>query len=184
MSTRSLRSSGGWPIRCCSRMACSSIATSSRTGWARTCGWRIGTSHQALLPHFPSLGFLSRQAPERPLQPSGCGARARLHVAGCHIPSWSSALVGWYARHGDFRGRPMYRQCDREGRGGSLVIFFCSEGQGSKWAGWCLGPEHRWECWARHEDTNALTPPQRGWRLPENGPVDETLVLSFELCSG
>jgi len=139
---------------------------------------------EALLPHFPSLGFLARQAPERPLQPNGCGARARLHVAGCHIPSWSSALVGWYALHGDFRGRPMYRQCDREGRGGSLVIFFCSEGQGSKWAGWCLGPEHRWECWARHEDTNALTPPQRGWRLPENGPVDETLVLSFELCSG
>mmetsp|Transcript_80530 Transcript_80530/g.193155 ORF Transcript_80530/g.193155 Transcript_80530/m.193155 type:complete len:839 (-) Transcript_80530:110-2626(-) len=58
------------------------------------------------------------------------------------------------------------------------MLYYWDERDGPNFAGWWFGPKVGGDqVWAYHNSRAAQTPPLRGWKVPYDGPVDESFVI-------
>merc|ERR1711862_814009 len=58
------------------------------------------------------------------------------------------------------------------------MIYFWDQRDGPSFSGWWFGPKIGGDqVWAYHA-AQAATPPKSGWKVPYDGPVDPTFIIS------
>ena len=122
-----------------------------------------------------------RQPPCRPdpydLGPDTSVGLARFSVHGCVHPTVGPILRGSYKATTQHHGRPVYQR-DEYALGLFVMLYYWDTRDGDSLSGWWFGPRvGSDQVWAFHP-ARTLTPPTAGWRVPYDGPVDSTLVLS------
>merc|ERR1719379_2426248 len=61
----------------------------------------------------------------------------------------------------------------------SVLIYFWDDRDGPSFGGWWFGPKIGGDqVWAYHPDKTSQTPPKSGWKVPYDGPVDATMILT------
>jgi len=59
------------------------------------------------------------------------------------------------------------------------MLYYWDERDGPNFCGWWFGPKVGGDqVWAYHPSRQSLTPPTKGWKVPYDGPVDD----SFSIC--
>merc|ERR1711920_1064299 len=59
-----------------------------------------------------------------------------------------------------------------------VMIYFWDQRDGPSFSGWWFGPKIGGDqVWAYHS-SQAMSPPKGGWKVPYDGPVDPTFVIS------
>ena len=77
-------------------------------------------------------------------------------------------------------GRPVYKKNEPVANNPTLdvLIYFWDERDGANFCGWWFGPKVGGDqVWAYNSERSA-TPPSTGWRVPYDGAVDPTFVIS------
>eukprot|EP00913_Durusdinium_trenchii_P031989 g29962.t1 len=83
---------------------------------------------------------------------------------------------GNFTANGQNHGRPTYRK-DQQVNGLDVMLYYWDERDGPNFAGW-FGPKVGGDqVWAYHPSRSAMTPPLRGWKVPYDGPVDDSFVI-------
>ena len=102
---------------------------------------------------------------------------ARVSVHGCAHPTVGPILRGSYKATTQHHGRPVYQR-DECAMGLFVMLYYWDARDGDSFSGWWFGPcVGSDQVWAFHP-ASTPTPPTAGWRVPYDGPVDPTLVLS------
>eukprot|EP00434_Breviolum_minutum_P025280 symbB.v1.2.022334.t3/scaffold1974.1/size94090/10 len=58
------------------------------------------------------------------------------------------------------------------------MLYYWDERDGPNFAGWWFGPKVGGDqVWAYHSSRTAMTPPLHGWKVPYDGPVDDSFVI-------
>ncbi|CAK9035818.1 unnamed protein product [Durusdinium trenchii] len=84
---------------------------------------------------------------------------------------------GNFTANGQNHGRPTYRK-DQQVNGLDVMLYYWDERDGPNFAGWWFGPKVGGDqVWAYHPSRSAMTPPLRGWKVPYDGPVDDSFVI-------
>merc|ERR1712014_431654 len=66
-----------------------------------------------------------------------------------------------------------------QANGLDVMVYFWDDRDGAKFGGWWFGPKVGGDqVWAYHPDKSAQTPPKNGWKVPYDGPVDATFVIT------
>jgi len=108
----------------------------------------------------------------------GQAVPAPITVSGCANPTVASIIVGNYVYHGENHGCTVYRK-DGVPEAATALIYFWDARDGPTFTGWWFGPKVGGDqVWAFHPDTTSKSPPLTGWKVPWNGDVDPTVVLS------
>jgi len=102
--------------------------------------------------------------------PGGCDACAK----GFQAKGKEERLCanGPYAQFGENHGRPSFKHRDHQ-----LMIYYWDDRDGVKWSGWWLGPHVGGDKVWSFNSSQTLLPPERGWQVPWNGPVDSMVQL-------
>eukprot|EP00435_Cladocopium_sp_Y103_P054561 s421_g17.t2 len=84
---------------------------------------------------------------------------------------------GNFTANGQNHGRPTYRK-DQQVNGLDVMLYYWDERDGPNFCGWWFGPKVGGDqVWAYHNSRSAMTPPTRGWKVPYDGPVDDTFSI-------
>merc|ERR1712187_285469 len=68
---------------------------------------------------------------------------------------------------------------DSQVNGLDVMVYFWDERDGPSFCGWWFGPKIGGDqVWAYHPDKASQTPPKNGWKVPYDGAVDPTMVLT------
>jgi len=60
-----------------------------------------------------------------------------------------------------------------------VMIYFWDERDGVGFCGWWFGPKVGGDqVWAYHADKTSVNPPQTGWKVPYDGPVDASMAIT------
>mmetsp|Transcript_51412 Transcript_51412/g.161598 ORF Transcript_51412/g.161598 Transcript_51412/m.161598 type:complete len:1046 (+) Transcript_51412:165-3302(+) len=104
--------------------------------------------------------------------------RDRLRVSGCQNETVAGIICGDFLRTAENHAKPVYRR-DAQVNGLDVMLYFWDERDGPSFCGWWFGPKIGGDqVWAYHPSRTATTPPKSGWKVPYDGPVDPTLVVS------
>jgi len=111
---------------------------------------------------------------------SGHGSSSSSNVltcTGCKNSTVSGIIKGTFVPDGSNHGKSIYR---KEGPSNTTVlIYFWDDRDGPSFSGWWFGPKVGGDqVWAYNEYKASPVPPQAGWKVPWDGPVDESLRLS------
>ncbi|CAE7194909.1 unnamed protein product, partial [Symbiodinium necroappetens] len=97
----------------------------------------------------------------------------------------SACIVrGNFTANGQNHGKPTYKKEDLEFgdhqvNGLDVMLYYWDERDGPNFCGWWFGPKVGGDqVWAYHPSRQSLTPPTKGWKVPYDGPVDD----SFSIC--
>lgn len=105
------------------------------------------------------------------------GQLAHISVAGCSHATVGGIVRGNFTANGQNHGRPTYRK-DQQVNGLDVMLYYWDERDGPNFCGWWFGPKVGGDqVWAYHNSRSAMTPPTRGWKVPYDGPVDETFSI-------
>jgi len=103
-----------------------------------------------------------------------------LVVGGCRHATLGVMIMGLYQLAGGNHGRPTYQKVGQV-NGLDVMLYFWDERDGTGYCGWFFSPKVGGdEVWGYHTDKFAVLPPQHGWKVPYDGPVDPTLVIQMK----
>merc|ERR1712066_849785 len=107
-----------------------------------------------------------------------------LVVTGCTHATVGGIVRGTYQLEGENHGKPTYKK-DGQVNGLDVMTYYWDERDGPGFCGWWFGPKVGGDqVWAYHSEKNASMPPQTGWKVPYDGPVDSTFVISVKPKAG
>ena len=113
-------------------------------------------------------------------QPQQQGSQGPLSVAGCADPTVGNIVRGTFNLMTENHGRPVYKKSEVVANNPTLdvLIYFWDERDGANFCGWWFGPKVGGDqVWAYNSERSA-TPPSTGWRVPYDGSVDPSFVIS------
>lgn len=113
-------------------------------------------------------------------QPQQQGSQGPLSVAGCADPTVGNIVRGTFNLMTENHGRPVYKKSEVVANNPTLdvLIYFWDERDGANFCGWWFGPKVGGDqVWAYNSGRSA-TPPSTGWRVPYDGSVDPSFVIS------
>eukprot|EP00439_Symbiodinium_sp_Y106_P039842 s3586_g4.t2 len=106
------------------------------------------------------------------------GQTAHLTVSGCTHGTVGGIVRGNFTANGQNHGKPTYKK-DHQVNGLDVMLYYWDERDGPNFCGWWFGPKVGGDqVWAYHPSRQSLTPPTKGWKVPYDGPVDD----SFSIC--
>jgi len=98
-----------------------------------------------------------------------------LTVSGCSTDTVANIIQGGFLGDGSNHNKPVFK---KEGAAGNVtvLIYFWDDRDGPNFSGWWFGPKVGGDqVWAYNSNKSSLVPPSTGWRVPWDGPVDESL---------
>eukprot|EP00929_Paragymnodinium_shiwhaense_P084232 TRINITY_DN45018_c0_g1_i1.p1 TRINITY_DN45018_c0_g1~~TRINITY_DN45018_c0_g1_i1.p1 ORF type:complete len:909 (-),score=345.57 TRINITY_DN45018_c0_g1_i1:223-2949(-) len=109
---------------------------------------------------------------------------ATLTVKGCKDATVQKIVKGTFnmlsGKSGKNHGKPVYKR-DTPANGVDVMLYYWDDRDGDHLWGWYLGPQVGGEqVWAFCPSKTSRIPPPSGWRVPFDGPVDKTLVVSAD----
>mmetsp|Transcript_71828 Transcript_71828/g.155955 ORF Transcript_71828/g.155955 Transcript_71828/m.155955 type:complete len:981 (-) Transcript_71828:199-3141(-) len=108
----------------------------------------------------------------------GVGKENSIVVSGCVHQTVGSIVRGSFSLAGENHGKPTYRK-DAQVNGLEVMIYFWDSRDGPNFCGWWFGPKIGGDqVWAYHPSSSATSPPRKGWKVPYDGPADESFVIS------
>jgi len=124
----------------------------------------------------------SQQAQQAPavVQPREdvVGSVAHISVTGCTHSTVGGIVRGNFTANGQNHGRPTYKK-DTQVNGLDVQLYFWDDRDGASFCGWWFGPKVGGDqVWAYHPSNTATTPPKTGWKVPYDGPVDNSFLIS------
>jgi len=130
----------------------------------------------------PSYGG---SVPTSRLTPSGgsggggsSGSPQNLDVSRCQSAMVANIIQGSYVMQGSNHGKPFYK---KEGPQGSVsvLIYFWDDRDGASFSGWWFGPKVGGDqVWAYNGSKSSAMPPLSGWKVPWDGPEDQSLRIT------
>ncbi|CAJ1426140.1 unnamed protein product [Effrenium voratum] len=120
-----------------------------------------------------------QQQPQQQQQQAG-GGQGPLAVAGCADATVGNIVRGTFNLQTENHGRPVYKKNEPVANNPTLdvLIYFWDERDGANFCGWWFGPKVGGDqVWAYNSERSA-TPPSTGWRVPYDGAVDPSFVIS------
>eukprot|EP00933_Yihiella_yeosuensis_P041191 TRINITY_DN35612_c0_g1_i1.p1 TRINITY_DN35612_c0_g1~~TRINITY_DN35612_c0_g1_i1.p1 ORF type:complete len:1094 (-),score=364.73 TRINITY_DN35612_c0_g1_i1:147-3428(-) len=134
-------------------------------------------------PSYPGYGYGGVPAAATPPPASypgypPAGARPeRLVVSGCQHQTVGGIVRGNFALSGENHSKPVYKK-DGQVNGLDVMLYYWDERDGPNFCGWWFGPKVGGDqVWAYHPNKDT-TPPLNGWKVPYDGPVDNSFVLT------
>ena len=121
-----------------------------------------------------------QQAPAAPAAGSdeGVGNVSQITVAGCSHATVGPIVRGDFTHAGDNHGKLVYKK-DTQVNGLDVMIYFWDQRDGVAFCGWWFGPKVGGDqVWAYHPSQTSATPPKAGWKVPYDGPVDASFVIT------
>lgn len=116
-------------------------------------------------------------------QPYGSNKDVTLVVTGCTHATVGGIVRGTFQLIGENHGKPTYKK-DGQVNGLDVMTYFWDERDGPAFSGWWFGPKVGGDqVWAYHSD-KGMMPPQQGWKVPYDGPVDPTFVIQAKPKQG
>merc|ERR1719162_1853345 len=138
---------------------------------------------QANQQYAQQLQMQQLQMQQQQAAAAGGGANQKdvtLVVGGCTHATVGGIVRGTFQLSGENHGRPTYKK-DGQVNGLDVMTYFWDERDGAGFCGWWFGPKVGGDqVWAYHADKNAAMPPQTGWKVPYDGPVDPTFVIQYK----
>eukprot|EP00928_Gymnodinium_smaydae_P064852 TRINITY_DN480_c0_g6_i1.p1 TRINITY_DN480_c0_g6~~TRINITY_DN480_c0_g6_i1.p1 ORF type:complete len:976 (-),score=280.31 TRINITY_DN480_c0_g6_i1:102-2975(-) len=111
------------------------------------------------------------------VQAAPAGAQHSLQVHGCQHATVAAICHGSFSLAGQNHGKNMYKK-DAPVNGTDILLYFWDDRDGANMSGWWFGPKVGGDqVWAYHSDKIGQMPPQSGWRVPYDGPVDEKFTV-------
>jgi len=105
------------------------------------------------------------------------GSEAKIQVTGCTHATVGGIVRGTFTLSGDNHGKPAYKK-DSQVNGLDVMLYFWDERDGPNFCGWWFGPKIGGDqVWAYHP-SRTQTPSKTGWKVPYDGPVDTTFLIS------
>merc|ERR1712151_978604 len=93
-------------------------------------------------------------------------------------PTVGAIAEGSYVVCAENHSKCAYRR-NTQVNGMDVMVYFWDQRDGPSFCGWWIGPKIGGDqAWAYNPDIVAQTPPTSGWKIPYNGPVDQTMLLS------
>lgn len=87
-------------------------------------------------------------------------------------------MRGNFTANGQNHGRPTYKK-DAQVNGLDVQLYYWDDRDGASFCGWWFGPKVGGDqVWAYHPSSTAMTPPKTGWKVPYDGPVDNSFLIS------
>eukprot|EP00931_Biecheleriopsis_adriatica_P032574 TRINITY_DN18_c0_g1_i2.p1 TRINITY_DN18_c0_g1~~TRINITY_DN18_c0_g1_i2.p1 ORF type:complete len:1027 (-),score=405.02 TRINITY_DN18_c0_g1_i2:107-3187(-) len=106
------------------------------------------------------------------------GNVANITVAGCTHATVGSIVRGNFTLSGANHNKPVYKK-DQQVNGLDVMLYFWDERDGANFSGWWFGPKVGGDqVWAYQPLRTTQTPPRTGWKVPYDGPVDQSMSLS------
>ncbi|CAE7436898.1 unnamed protein product [Symbiodinium sp. CCMP2592] len=126
---------------------------------------------------YQALGFAApAQAQSAKAAPAESSGASRLVVSGCRHETVAQIVRGHFTREGENHGHPVFKK-ESQWNGLDVMIYFWDERDGPSFSGWWFGPKVGGDqVWAYQPDKES-EPPASGWRVPYDGPVDNTFIL-------
>jgi len=101
-------------------------------------------------------------------------------VTGCTHATVGAIVRGSFQLVGENHTKPTYKK-DGQVNGLDVMMYYWDERDGAGFCGWWFGPKVGGDqVWAYHPDKAAGMPPQTGWKVPYDGPVDASFVLQYK----
>merc|ERR1712176_752944 len=117
------------------------------------------------------------QQPQAPQPSSTIGDANGFIVTGCTNPTVGAIAQGNCDVVAENHGRRAYKR-DTQVNGLDVMVYFWDERDGPNFCGWWFGPKIGGDqVWAYHPD-KTQTPPRSGWKVPYDGAVDPTMILT------
>lgn len=127
-------------------------------------------------PAAPTAVAASATTAASPSGEVGSGASHLAITGGIH-ETVGPIVRGNYTVCGENHGRPAYKK-DVQVNSLDVLIYFWDERDGPGFCGWWFGPKIGGDLvWAYHHE-RAMTPLRNGWKVPYDGGVDNTLVIT------
>merc|ERR1719247_1779762 len=126
----------------------------------------------------PAAAAWGQQA--QPQAAAGQNKDVTLIVTGCTHATVGGIVRGTFQLHGENHGKPTYKK-DGQVNGLDVMSYYWDERDGPGFCGWWFGPKVGGDqVWAYHTDKQATMPPQTGWKVPYDGPVDATFNIAYK----
>eukprot|EP00913_Durusdinium_trenchii_P031992 g29965.t1 len=88
----------------------------------------------------------------------------------------SRAIVSTASEDGAFGA---FGKKDAQVNGLDVQLYYWDDRDGASFCGWWFGPKVGGDqVWAYHPSSTAMTPPKTGWKVPYDGPVDNSFLIS------
>ena len=87
-------------------------------------------------------------------------------------------IRGLYAPCGHYHGKPAFKKTQRT-NGHDVFLYWWDARDGPDLSGWWFGVEKGSDVVWAYASTDSRYPAHTAWRVPHNGPVDETITLSW-----
>ena len=130
----------------------------------------------------PSYGgsvLTSRLAPSGGSGGGGSsGSPQNLDVSRCQSAMVANIIQGSYVMQGSNHGKPFYKKKGPQGSV-SVFIYFWDDRDGASFSGWWFGPKVGGDqVWAYNGSKSSAMPPLSGWKVPWDGPEDQSLRIT------
>jgi len=162
----------------------------ARSAWqqsagAAAVGWQQAAPQQQQLSPAPAqqaqMQMQQQQQQQQQQQADGdegIGNERQIFVSGCTHGTVGSIVRGSYTLSAENHGKPAYRK-DAQVNGLDVMLYFWDERDGPNFCGWWFGPKIGGDqVWAYHPSRTSKTAPKTGWKVPYDGPVDPTFLIS------
>eukprot|EP00927_Polykrikos_kofoidii_P018495 TRINITY_DN18578_c0_g1_i5.p1 TRINITY_DN18578_c0_g1~~TRINITY_DN18578_c0_g1_i5.p1 ORF type:complete len:1223 (+),score=420.95 TRINITY_DN18578_c0_g1_i5:409-4077(+) len=118
------------------------------------------------------------QQPSQQCQPKAVGTPV-LTVTGCLNQTVANIIRGNYGLHAENHGKPVYKKDGESPTGMEVLIYFWDHRDGANFHGWWFGPKVGGDqVWAYCPNGQASTPPATQWKVPYDGAIDSTFLVS------
>lgn len=106
------------------------------------------------------------------------GQAAQITVSGCTHTNVGPIVRGNYILSGSNHDKPAYKK-EQQVSGLDVMLYYWDERDGVAFSGWWFGPKIGGDqVWAYQPTRANQTPPRSGWKVPYDGPVDNSLCLA------
>lgn len=107
-----------------------------------------------------------------------------MKVEGCTHATVGNIVRGNFNLESENHGKPVYKKDTQLANGLDVMLYYWDDRDGPNFCGWWFGPKVGGDqVWAYHPESEQL-PPTSGWKVPYDGPVDESFKLIFTGGSG
>eukprot|EP00747_Dinoflagellata_sp_TGD_P119452 gnl/TRDRNA2_/TRDRNA2_173013_c4_seq1.p1 gnl/TRDRNA2_/TRDRNA2_173013_c4~~gnl/TRDRNA2_/TRDRNA2_173013_c4_seq1.p1 ORF type:complete len:1141 (-),score=427.86 gnl/TRDRNA2_/TRDRNA2_173013_c4_seq1:209-3562(-) len=129
-------------------------------------------------------GGMPQQQAATPSADGGVGNSPTLVVSGCTHATVAPIVRGTYTLSAENHGKPAYKK-DQQVNGLDVMIYYWDDRDGPNFCGWWFGPKIGGDqVWAYHTNRNAMTPPPNGYKVPYDGPVDNSFLVAANKPAG
>ena len=101
-----------------------------------------------------------------------------MEVSGCLHAVVGPTIRGHYEPCGHNHGKPAFKKTQLT-NGHEVFLYWWDARDGPDLSGWWFGVEKGSDVVWAYASTDSRHPAHTAWRVPHNGPVDETITLSW-----